>query len=359
MSHFTVLVTADNRPDLEAKLLPYHEHGWGADVDDRAYLVFKSTGPGDPEEWDEKQGDYGYWYNPNAKWDWWTVGGRWSGLLHLKPLETREASDLEPCNGFTTGEMNVLLDLYRRNRDKFMDTVRKYAGKEAEILKYVQTLDRGTVEFFPKEGIGNGSGGLFNKSNSEQGKADYAPAGFINWDGMLQSQLEHKMKTWNMFHGAIREAKRMTRPVMRPEDYELVISRITKEQYHVAKARELYQEDSERGKICRKAYHTEHDFVVQRVAAQIMQERHDWFSMETYTSAANRFYDTEKEHRARFQGDALTYAFVDLEGGWNGKAEMGWFGMSHNEDTDYNKAFWMFVQSLPDDQRVYVVDCHI
>jgi hypothetical protein len=34
---------------------------------------------------DEKTGRYGYWENPNKKWDWYQIGGRWSGLLRLKP----------------------------------------------------------------------------------------------------------------------------------------------------------------------------------------------------------------------------------------------------------------------------------
>lgn len=31
---------------------------------------------------DSETGRYGYWENPNAKWDYWTIGGRWAGLLH-------------------------------------------------------------------------------------------------------------------------------------------------------------------------------------------------------------------------------------------------------------------------------------
>jgi hypothetical protein len=31
-----------------------------------------------------EEGKYGYWENPNAKWDWYQIGGRWSGLLKLK-----------------------------------------------------------------------------------------------------------------------------------------------------------------------------------------------------------------------------------------------------------------------------------
>ena len=33
----------------------------------------------------EKHRGWGYYYNPNAKWDWYEIGGRWSGYLILKP----------------------------------------------------------------------------------------------------------------------------------------------------------------------------------------------------------------------------------------------------------------------------------
>lgn len=33
---------------------------------------------------DQETGKWGYWENPNAKWDWWTIGGRWSGSILLK-----------------------------------------------------------------------------------------------------------------------------------------------------------------------------------------------------------------------------------------------------------------------------------
>jgi hypothetical protein len=37
------------------------------------------------EERDPETGRYGYWENPNRKWDWYQVGGRWSGFFKLKP----------------------------------------------------------------------------------------------------------------------------------------------------------------------------------------------------------------------------------------------------------------------------------
>lgn len=36
------------------------------------------------EERDEKTGRYGRWENPNAKWDWYKLGGRWTGFFQLK-----------------------------------------------------------------------------------------------------------------------------------------------------------------------------------------------------------------------------------------------------------------------------------
>lgn len=36
------------------------------------------------EERDEKTGKFGYWENPNRKWDWYQLGGRWRGFFKLK-----------------------------------------------------------------------------------------------------------------------------------------------------------------------------------------------------------------------------------------------------------------------------------
>jgi hypothetical protein len=112
MSHFTVMVVGE---DVEKQLEPF----WGLDLseeelkkDPRAkfeveikakdvekeFAKYKKNRKGDDpsyksiEEWIEdwhgyypnEKGDYGYYHNPNAKWDWFETGGRWTGLLKLK-----------------------------------------------------------------------------------------------------------------------------------------------------------------------------------------------------------------------------------------------------------------------------------
>lgn len=42
------------------------------------------------ESRDAKSGRYGYWENPNRKWDWYVVGGRWSGFFKLKSAAPTE-----------------------------------------------------------------------------------------------------------------------------------------------------------------------------------------------------------------------------------------------------------------------------
>ena len=54
---------------------------------------------------DEETGRYGYWENPNAKWDWYAVGGRWSGFFPVKPgTEARVAPRRKPLFGLPEDE---------------------------------------------------------------------------------------------------------------------------------------------------------------------------------------------------------------------------------------------------------------
>jgi hypothetical protein len=55
------------------------------------------------------------------------------------------------------------------------------------------------------------------------------------------------------------------------------------------------------------------------------------------------------------------FAFVDNDGVWHQKADMGWWGMTSNEkDLDeWEKEFTDWFNSLPDDTEITAVDCHI
>lgn len=117
MSHFTVMVIGENP---EALLQPFHEYECTGIEDE--FVVFVPADENIEEEYKEHEDDYesveqfaadwfgyeknddGVWgrmTNPNAKWDWYQLGGRWSGdLIRLK--EGVEGFEGEPSWGNPT-----------------------------------------------------------------------------------------------------------------------------------------------------------------------------------------------------------------------------------------------------------------
>ena len=106
MSHFAVLVIGDN---IEEQLAPFQENNMGDcpsdymeftdhtdeckaeynsdDVDKNEYptlIKYAKDYHGYEEDGD---GRFGYWENPNAKWDWWVIGGRYRDRLKMNAPE--------------------------------------------------------------------------------------------------------------------------------------------------------------------------------------------------------------------------------------------------------------------------------
>lgn len=188
MSHFTILVIG---PDVEKQLQPYHEYEctgiedeYVVDVnknenvqqylDGEIFYGLKPTGELDwhyrqetaeenglidikkgtrleyfqtngtsPEEIDEDIIDYhGYtkvgddWIrrtNPNSQWDWWVIGGRWSGFFKLK--EGKEGSVGKQSLMMPSNVKKDTVDIARKGDIDF-----DYTRNEAE-LKAIKTID--------------------------------------------------------------------------------------------------------------------------------------------------------------------------------------------------------------------------
>lgn len=98
MSHFKLFVVG---ADVESLLDPYDENDRSEFVDQTDEVTEEwdlyqqaQKDEGKPSEYDsmasfagdyfgyeEQDGKFGYYANPNAKWDWWEVGGRYSDYL--------------------------------------------------------------------------------------------------------------------------------------------------------------------------------------------------------------------------------------------------------------------------------------
>ena len=78
MSHFVVAVLSKRPDDVERLLEPYCQ-----EVDATStYAEFQED---EKFDYDESMKAHGYWFNPNARWDWYQIGGRASGMVKLLP----------------------------------------------------------------------------------------------------------------------------------------------------------------------------------------------------------------------------------------------------------------------------------
>lgn len=121
MSHAMVLVISKTGTyeEIEKMLAPYNEQ-------DDKYCLEMISDDGDR-----------YLHNPNAKWDWWQIGGRWAG--EFKPTKKGEG---------IIGEKSFLIE-YDPYKDGNVDSIQvKYLDKEflKKIVTYSVLDEKGWYE---------------------------------------------------------------------------------------------------------------------------------------------------------------------------------------------------------------------
>jgi len=122
------------------------------------------------KERDEKIGKYGYWENPNCKWDWYQLGGRWCGFFKLKSpnMEKKVGEpgvfDNEPkydsdqaykrqidIEGMMEAAGNEAADRYDRfedyqlSREEFIQRARNNAFTTFAVVKDGKWYERGSM----------------------------------------------------------------------------------------------------------------------------------------------------------------------------------------------------------------------
>lgn len=96
------------------------------------------------EEWcgsqqvDEIKGVYGYWHNPNGKWDWFQIGGRWTGYFKPKAgaegvLGTSGAFDNKPREGWVDALKIKDIDIEAMQEEARVEAHAEYDKVEALI----------------------------------------------------------------------------------------------------------------------------------------------------------------------------------------------------------------------------------
>jgi len=202
--------------------------------------------------WKSDTGDYGYYHNPNAKWDWFQVGGRWAGYWKIK-------DDRRPLG---------------RGEPSLLDKDHKY----------------------------------------EKGTGDLAFKCDIDWEKMKGDP--HKKE---LYWEACFENEKIHSKYKKDEKWS--------------------KEDS-----------TKHSEILKNYGLTINTK----YLLKTFKT---------KEKYAEVKSNFSSYAFLDLNGKWHQKGQMGWFGMgseSGNEEIEWEENFMKeFIEPLADNTILITVDCHI
>jgi len=148
MSHFTVIVFGE---DVESQLAPYDEEiqvapyfseddewilKWGRKeaakkgIENPTLEQMAEAISGEDEKYEVRDGKIGHMstYNSNSKWDWYCVGGRWTGYFPLKPGCEGEVGD----PGLMTGPAKAGYADIARLKDIDIERARNEAAKEAD-----------------------------------------------------------------------------------------------------------------------------------------------------------------------------------------------------------------------------------
>lgn len=163
MSHFSVLVFG---PDIESQLAPYMENC--CETPDKKFMTFHED---EDHETDPETGKRGYWQNPNAKWDYFVIGGRWAGYFLLKPGNLAPAPNI-PLNPFSENLSRQTLKRFApkmdgrhadqaRKGDIDFETMRRQAEESAGATwDYVHAAIDGTPESQSWDAIRESSGDI-------------------------------------------------------------------------------------------------------------------------------------------------------------------------------------------------------
>lgn len=104
MSHYCVAVFSRDEDDVDSLLAPFDEN-----VEPGS--EFAEFVEDDDCDVDEITGKCGYWHNPEAHWDWYCVGGRFSDMITLK-------------DGSTVDSAKVSSHMFQRDKQRYKKSLR-------------------------------------------------------------------------------------------------------------------------------------------------------------------------------------------------------------------------------------------
>lgn len=254
---------------------------------------------------------YGHYHNPNGNWDWYQIGGRWTGSL---PVKRRGQGTRGTHSRFTEAPKDPKLVDMCRIRELDFDHMEENTRQRIE-------------DFWPQY-----------QSYLETGGDPLYGVHYALMDMGIEWTNKEDFLAVKVHNRKIEDAKKGLRFLSMSDKEIDALGHFEKGDYR--RFLKGYDGDEE----ALKALATRSKMELPRcVYGRVLTKE-----------------DLETEYRWYFEWS--TYAVLDEEG-WHAKGEMGWWGMSSDNAEDrenWSKSFFdRFIRSRDPDTYLVVVDCHI
>jgi len=285
------------------------------------------------KERDKETKRYGYWENPNKKWDWYIMGGRWTGFFKLKINFTEdEQAMLNAINSKAEKHVTIYdIDFWRKlwlqSPTDFNKIMKKYefwnesSPITGDIISLVLSSRDPIIPYHKK-----GSPGIMTEEASD-GFVDQARKKDIDFEGMAEKDVEWAAGRYDKFHEILNGR---TLPVWS----------------------EILQKHRENVKQAREEY-----WGNKAVEDTIKEGFYLWGDEDV-----KPFLMSKEDFLARTRKKAIMTFAVVKDGEWFERREMGWFGATHSDkmtEEQWEEFFVNLIEELPDETLLTLVDCHI
>lgn len=237
-------------------------------------------------------------YNPLSKWDWYQIGGRWSGFFYVKPGSSED--DYRPSHQHWT-------------------------------------------EREPGSGIGVHDGPV------KPGLTDQARKKVIDFELMRKNAEIEALQNWEKFEAA---TKGLTSPGSWQDFRKARLGNLAEKEFHELTSEEREQHERLMQEA-RQAYGSLPFIKATRELAGFFSDPHTLFRLDA---------PDPKSAYVQHRVNTVTTPYAVLKDGeWISKGDMGLFGISVNEEDQdaWDARVNELIDSLPEDTLLTLVDCHI
>ncbi len=283
--------------------------------------------------------------NPNRKWDWYQLGGRWTGFFKLKNAEGlggkipfQTISALAQQYETTTLVVETLVELVK---DGDFNKLSEYNRKNPVKGGYYLEKDIKALITLEYENATVGESGL-GTGIPKNGYVDSALIKDIDFKGMIAEAGQKARKRY--------------------EDVERLMGG------SIPKLEFIWKDMiAENGKFShlgiqekRGMYHNQPAKTAVDEARKNPRLTEDEKSLLTWLEL-DEYQVPIEEYVKRFENSALSTFAVLKDGKWHERGEMGWWGaVSDEKDRDeWNAQFTKLLMDLPGETMISVYDCHI